>query len=196
MTASLSHFVRRLPILGVLTFALAGCHAVPYGNRKPCRLPEWAVRQSQKDNDAQALATDLCALGPSVDRREAEKVAQSLVDEAMKKRRQNTTQQPPYLQNVCVNFGLCPRGLCYQWREDFTAVVASLRPKTLQIHWAASKVGTGRDHNVLVLTERGRSMKSGLVMEAWRTSGTLMWVPVAKDSYPWHETHVEERFLY
>ena len=86
---------------------------------------------------------------------------------------------------MLVNAGLRPRGLCYHWANDLGERLATVPIQTLEIHYVVARRATPREHNAIVITRRGAPFTEGLVLDAWRRSGELTWVPVTSDHYPW-----------
>ena len=104
--------------------------------------------------------------------------------------------RPPDFHNFLIHIGLRQRGFCYDWVRDIGVRLKEIRPKTLELHWGAAFVGTFRENNCLVLTQRGRPFHEGIVIDGWRKSGRLWWSPVDKDrAYLWHEDTAETAWL-
>jgi hypothetical protein len=69
--------------------------------------------------------------------------------------------------------------------EDLLAGLAPTKPRTLDFQRCVARPGGFREHNALVVTARGRPIEEGLVLDAWRKSGELVWAPFRADRYPW-----------
>ena len=131
------------------------------------------------------MVAALRALGPDVSAAEAEAAARVLLSETQRFRREFRIVRPPNVHNFLVNMGLRESGLCWQWTEALGQALRPLKLKTLDIHWAVAKPASGREHNVVVLCAAGRPFSSGVVLDSWRASGYLLWIPVGQDSYHW-----------
>ncbi|MBE1282706.1 MAG: hypothetical protein GJ676_05285 [Rhodobacteraceae bacterium] len=139
-------------------------------------------------NQVRELATHLRALDPNVDPEEALRAAQISYEYPTVLARQYQISDPPLVHNAKVNSGLRPRGICVHWAEDMEARLKQENFRTLQVHRAiADPVNQLRiDHSTAVLSARGQTMKDGVVLDPWRTGGTLHWAPVREDTrYNW-----------
>ena len=159
-------------LLGILTAGLAGCAHTPAASRA---------------GDVRSLQTALTALAPTVRADEAGKMAGTAYDYSEVLATRYQVVWPPLLHNYLVNSGYKERGLCYEWAEDLLAQLEALQLKSLELHWGLARYGTAREHNSLVVTARGQPFEQGIVLDPWRRSGRLVWVPVAADRYPWVE---------
>jgi len=143
-------------------------------------------RASAPDS-ADGLCDRLAALAPSVRAAEAQEVATCAYRTADQLRRDYAVVGPPLFHNFLVNTGIRKRGLCFQWAEDLLARLDGLKLSTLELHWAEARAGTWREHNCVVVTAKGQSFGSGIVLDCWRHSGHLYWDALAADHYPWVE---------
>ena len=73
-----------------------------------------------------------------------------------------------------MNLGVRKRGLCFQWADDLTLKLQSLRLRTLQLHRGVARLDTRREHSSVVLTAPGQPFDKGVVLDAWRHSGRLL----------------------
>lgn len=133
------------------------------------------------------LEEHLAALGYTVRRDEARLVATNAYEQARQLAGDYRVVRPAILHNFLVNSGLKKRGLCYHWAEDLLAQLESFRLSTLEVRWGIARAGTVREHNALVVTARGQAFEDGIVLDGWRRSGRLVWLPVKADHYPWLE---------
>ncbi len=132
-----------------------------------------------------ALTRDLLALGPGVTEEEASRFARTAILSARRLATEYRAVRPAWVQNVLVNWGLKPRGLCYQWAEDLHRCLATLPHRQLALRPVVARRGTSREHNALVVYLIHRPPESGLVLDAWRRGGRLYWAPLRADKYPW-----------
>jgi hypothetical protein len=139
---------------------------------------------------ATALAERLRDLGPKVDAGEAALTAQTAHSYSLELARQYRVVRPAIFHNVLVNLGVRQRGLCFQWADDLTAKLQSLRLRTLQLHRGVARLDTRREHSSVVLTAPGQPFDEGVVLDAWRHSGRLFWGDVNQDHYPWKEVEL------
>jgi hypothetical protein len=89
------------------------------------------------------------------------------------------------MNNFLVNTGLREQGLCHQWREALFPALHALHPRTLDLHLAAARRATLREHNGIVVTAHGQPFDTGLILDAWRSGGILQWSLIRTDHYPW-----------
>jgi hypothetical protein len=139
-------------------------------------------RQSIKD-----LQQAIIRLSPStIDPHEAAEVAYQAVVYPMHLSNEYDLVWPPALQNVFVNSGSKSRGLCFQWTTDMLAQLRKINPQTLEFKWAIAKRGTRREHNTAVVTAVGEPIEKGIILDPWRGSGNLYWLPTLEDpKYEW-----------
>jgi hypothetical protein len=133
------------------------------------------------------LRIQLAALAPTVLEDEAQRVADCACDYSKQLAREYRVVRPAFLHNFLVNVGLKNRGLCYHWAEDLLARLQTLNLTTLELHWGVARAGTVREHNSVVVTAQGHPFENGIVLDAWRRSGRLVWKAVSADKYPWVE---------
>lgn len=136
---------------------------------------------------APKLAAELRALGPNVDPEEAEQVALALLLETQHLASQYGQVNSSNVQNMLVNLGVKQRGLCWHYAVDLLAYTRTLDQHSFDFTWAVAHEGFQlKEHSVVVATAKGQPFSSGLVLDAWRESYHLTWLPVAKDvNYPW-----------
>lgn len=147
-----------------------------------CVSPESpAERQSR----AALLAAELKALSPSVSAQEADILASAAVERAAQLNREWGPTINPWANNFLVNTGLREQGLCHQWREALFPALHALHPRTLDLHLAAARRATVREHNGIVVTAHGQPFETGIILDAWRSGGILKWSLVKTDHYPW-----------
>ena len=141
--------------------------------------------QIYRDNVKQ-LKQVLVALSETVDKTEAQLVAETAVRESAVLAEEYQLVRPAVAHNLLVVLGLRERGLCYHWAEDLMKRLQALDLKSFRLHWGvAYRGGELREHNCVVITAKGQSFFKGIVLDPWRNSGNLFWAQVAKDNYPW-----------
>jgi hypothetical protein len=160
--------------------AAAVCLACACAGRPvPLDSAEAELRRSE-------LASALAQLAADAEPEESRRLAEAALRESHALAHAYRMTRPPQLHNVLVNTGLRERGLCWHWTQDLLAQLRSLRLPHYQLHWAVAHRGElFREHNSVVVTARGADLATGLVLDPWRRAGTLTWVAVTDDSYPW-----------
>ena len=142
----------------------------------------------KKDSaEAGALANQLAALSPRVDRNEAKLLADYAYATVARLRQEYRMFGTPIFNNFLVYHGLRKRGYCYQWTEDLLVSLDTLPLKTLELHWGESYAGTYRENNCLVVTAKGQPFDRGMILECWRHFGHLRWNLVRSDEDRYYE---------
>lgn len=139
------------------------------------------------DSDIRSLQSALASLAPTVRTDEAEEVARCAYDYPVVLAARYRAMRPAWLHNFLVNAGFRDRGLCYEWAEDLLVELQARDLRSLELHWGIAWADTAREHNSLVVTAAGQPFDEGIVLDAWRRSGRLVWAPVSADKYPWVE---------
>jgi len=137
-------------------------------------------------NKIDRLEQELIALNATVDKSDAQILAETAVRESAVLAEQYQLVRPALAHNLLVVFGIKERGLCYHWTQDLMKRLEALDLKSLQLHWGVAYRGSDlREHNCVVVTARGQDFFEGIVLDPWRNSGNLYWARVTEDSYPW-----------
>lgn len=136
---------------------------------------------AKDERSINGLHEALVALAPEVDPAEAELVSRTAHTTSRRLAREYRVVGPPAFHNFLIHRGVRQRGFCYDWVRDIAARLKEHRPKTLELHWGASFVGTYRENNCLVVTARGQPFHDGIIIDAWRHAGRLCWMQVTKD---------------
>jgi len=95
---------------------------------------------------------------------------------------------PPLVHNFLVNTGMRQRGLCYQWSDDLYTHLQSFHFQSIQLKPVGANIGNyWSEHNALVvLPKYDNAMRYGVLLDPWRDSGRLYFVPILKDpAYTW-----------
>jgi hypothetical protein len=133
------------------------------------------------------LANRLRELSPAVDHAEANTAAETACSYSRQLRKDYKVIPPAHFQNMLVNMGVRQRGLCFQWADDLAAKLESLHLRSLDLHRGVARLDTRHEHSSVVLTAPRQPFDTGIVLDAWRHSGHLVWAGVKEDKYPWVE---------
>ncbi len=172
----LAHRVVGIIVLfGICTTGFASADQPPQKPSGSFEVPRSDVAK------AEALANQLAALSPRVDRNEARLLAECAYATGDRLRRQYRMFGTPIFNNFLVYHGLRKRGYCYQWTADLLVALDALKLKTLELHWGESYAGTWRENNCLVITAKGQPFDNGMIVDAWRHFGYLRWNLVLSD---------------
>ncbi len=140
------------------------------------------------DQDVAALEQALLALGPDVDAAEAARAARLAYSVTADLKREYRITNSPLVHNAKVNMGLRERGLCYHWARDVQTRMTHGRFASLQFdRLVANAENPFRlEHSTAVVFARGDMWRNGIVLDPWRTGGTLHWDQVRDDvKYGW-----------
>jgi hypothetical protein len=148
---------------------------------------------------AEALANQLAALSPRVNRDEAKLLAECAYATVSKLRPQYRMFGTPIFNNFLIYHGLRKRGYCFQWSEDLLIALDKLKLTSLELHWGEANPGNWRENNCIVVTAKGQPFNSGIMLECWRHLGHLYFGPVvaaAADNFdPYVENSAYARFV-
>lgn len=134
------------------------------------------------------LEAALLALGPGVDPVEAARAARMAYAVTADLKREYEITDAPLVHNAKVNMGIKERGLCYHWARDIHSRMVQGRFATLQFDRLVANAENPflLEHSTAVVFARGDVWQSGVVLDPWRTGGTLHWDKVADDTkYNW-----------
>jgi len=145
------------------------------------------VPEAKQKTEVTALAMDFRALSPKVDMGEAQRAADAAVRYPLILAHEYHATPPAIVNNMLVNAGVHPRGLCFEWADDLTVKLMTLHLRTLDLHRGVARLDTKREHSCVVVTAAGQNFTNGVALDAWRHCGKLNWSPVAADKYPWRE---------
>jgi hypothetical protein len=144
-----------------------------------------------QDVRIEALRREMLQTCPRADPAEVAAVAGVAVRYGELLRHEYDLTRPPEYNNVAVAWGLKPgkRGRCYELADDLYIRLRAMRLRTLELHRAISKEGHPTDeHNVVVVTDPGEPIETGILLDIWRYAGKIRFIAVAKDHHhQWKE---------
>jgi hypothetical protein len=144
---------------------------------------------------AEALASKLAALSPTVNREEAGLLAECAYATASQLRKQYRMFGTPIFNNFLVHWGIKKRGYCFQWAADLLVALDALKLTSLELHWGEANPGNWRENNCIVVTAKGQPFNRGIILECWRHFGRLRSGPVVGDEDPYVENSAYARFV-
>jgi len=153
---------------------LAGCGAAP------------ATLGTQ--SAAAGLEAALLALGPNVNPAEAARAARMAYTVTADLASEYEIVDPPLVHNTKVNIGVKKRGLCYHWARDIQSRMTHAGYTTLQFSRLVANADNPfrLEHATAVVFARGDDWRNGIVLDPWRTGGTLHWDQMRDDTkYDW-----------
>ncbi|MES0827817.1 hypothetical protein [Ruegeria sp. SCP11] len=149
-------------------------------------------------NDIDALAQAIQALGPEVDPAEAQEAAAISYSYSQRLAQEWNVSDPAIIHNAKVINGFREYGLCNDWAQAMTTRLKQENFRTLDLHWATSPPTQFRIiHHSASVSAKGDSMYDGIILDPWRNSGALHWAPVREDTkYNWRpRLEVREELL-
>ena len=152
-----------------------------------CSCRTLTVDTAADEQKIQRLTQDIVQLDPvKVNRQEAKDLASELVLYSRVLSRRYDHCGNHIFQNMMVNVGLKDRGLCYHWVEDGFSHYRKFNWQTIDFYWAVSDQGELlAEHNCLLVTAKDKAFKTGLILDPWMRSGSLLWYPVSQSNYDW-----------
>ena len=148
-------------------------------------LEDTSVEHRKKTDE---LFQMVMQLDGSIDPVEARDLANSTVYRGLSLANEFELTWPPVWHNILVNYGYRPRGLCIHFCYDILTMLREKNYKTMQFHWGIANEGSSYplEHSSPVVTSIGQDFYAGVVLDAWRKSGDLVYTPVLGDKYEWH----------
>lgn len=138
-------------------------------------------------NDVDDLTQAILSLDSQVDPVEAQRAASIAYSYSQQLAKEWNVTDPAIIHNAKVINGFRERGLCNDWAEAMTARLRQENFRTLDLHWATSPPTAFRIiHHSALISANGDSMYDGIILDPWRASGALTWVPTQEDTrYNW-----------
>ena len=183
-----------LSTLLVLFTLAGGCAPMPHNSVSTFGGEEEGARldHASQPERIRALAAEIQGLSRNVSPSDAAHCAAHAIQYSELLRDTYHITKPIERNNIMVNLGLKPRGLCYQLADDMLAELNDQHYQTLRFQRAtANWDDIWSEHNCVVVTAPGQPFKEGLVLDPWRNAGTLRWARVKLDHYPWIPRHPE-----
>jgi hypothetical protein len=144
---------------------------------------------------AEALASQLAALSPRVNREEARLLAECAYATASQLRKEYRMFGTPIFNNFLIYHGFRKRGYCYQWSEDLLIALDRLKLTSLELHWGEAHAGNWQENNCIVVTAKGQPFNRGITLDCWRHLGHLRCGPVLSEVDPYVENIAYARFV-
>lgn len=166
--------------------ALTGCYSSTGPAEGDTAEQERLWTQTPVDTRIRALRQVLRDACPQADALEIADVAGVTVRYGELLAESYDLSRPPEYHNIAVRLGMKKRGLCFQLADDLYVRLRGMELQSLDLHQAITQQGhLTEEHNCVIITERGKPMESGVVLDLWRYAGKARFVPVAKDHHEW-----------
>lgn len=137
----------------------------------------------------QELSLLLYTLGHDIPKSEADKLSNEIFNKTVQLGREFKLTSPPEFHNFLVNIGVRKKGLCYHWSDALYLYFVSKKYPHYSFRLVGANIGEYfSEHNAVVVTAKGKPVKSGILIDPWRHSGKLYFSKVNEDKkYEWIE---------
>lgn len=122
-------------------------------------------------------------------RQEADLMAKMIIQKLYELSNEYRIAGSALIQNALVNIGTKDKGFCYHYADALRKMLWQHKWEHFDFHWGAAYDKTILENNGLVITAKGRSFETGIVVDPWRTASRPYWNAVKGDRYPWKELH-------
>lgn len=177
-------------ISSIILLILTGC-SVKYEHVALDRNNTLQVKKFDEETvlNIETLSEMIQALSVEINPQEAQNLAHQTIYYAMHLANEYDLVSPPSFQNYLVNQKQRERGLCYHWAKDILAYLKKEEYPTLGIYEVVSNKGEYFfEHHAISITAKGRPFDEGILLDAWRNSGTLFFTRIKEDKeYRWSE---------
>jgi hypothetical protein len=161
--------MRAIFTIFAIIFILSGCGSVKYNSL-----------YTHRDNSKiDKLTTMLVGIGGSA--LEAKELASLAIRGSKELANRYNLVSPPQYHNFLVNSGQRSRGLCFHFVEDLMSEINSRGFKSFKFKWGRANADKLDEHNVIVVLGKNSNFKDGIVLDAWRNSGDLLFLKVKDD---------------
>ena len=142
-----------------------------------------------KDAEVKRLSMMLQQMDERIRAKEADRLSKDIFLQTARLTREFDLTSPPWLHNTLVNTGVRKKGLCYDWSDALYVYMIKQAYPDFSFHLGGANIGRyWSEHNVLVITAKGKPFNSGIVIDPWRNSGKLYFSKVKDDvQYKWKE---------
>jgi len=138
--------------------------------------------------DDPVLIQRLVDLSPTVSPAEARRVANIAYTTGRELSERWKMGSSPTVHSFLINIGVKKGGYCYQFATELLLRLHAAKLQTLELHWAESDPRTDTEHNVILVTAKGRPFEEGIILDNWRRAGHLLWGPLSGDpDHKWQE---------
>lgn len=140
--------------------------------------------------DRELLTSYILGISENINKNEADTLALLVFKNTANLQYKYQPVRPALFNNVLVNSGIKPRGLCWHWVEDLLPILQSEKFNSIAIIWGVSNQGSyWKEHNAILLHGMGKDAADrGVVLDPWRQSGRLYFNYIKDDtSYNWVE---------
>jgi hypothetical protein len=177
----------KIILLFILLIFTNGC-SIKYDNVTLNKQNQLIVLKEKKEVQARIkeLSNMIQQLSTNISKDQANDLAYRSTYYAFALANQYDLMAPALYQNYLVNQKQRKRGLCYHWVTDIVKYLINFDYSTLGIYKVVANKGKYNEHNAISITAKNQSYDKGILLDAWRDSGKLFFIPIKKDiKYKW-----------
>ncbi len=162
--------MKKLFLLILIIFFLNGCGSVYYKQ----------IHTPKDDTKIEKLKKELLTVSDNP--QEAQELAVLAVTYPKVLANRYHLVSPPLYHNFLVNIGQRKRGLCFQFVEDIMKEINKHNFDSFHFRWGRANADKLNEHNVIVVTgDKDDNFDDGIILDAWRNSGNLLFWRVKDD---------------
>ena len=162
--------MKKLFLSILMMFFINGCGSVVY---KQLHTPQDDIKIEKLKNELLTVSTS---------KQEAEELANLAVTYPKVLANRYRLVSPPLYHNFLVNTGQRKRGLCFHFVEDIMQEINKHNFKSFNFRWGRANADELDEHNVIVVTgNKNSNFNDGIILDAWRNSGNLLFWRVKDD---------------
>ena len=146
-----------------------------------------------KKNVHHTLTSLLQSLDKEIAYKEAEELSSEILQETRILRKTFDPVNQAHFNNFLINVGVKEKGLCYQWSDALYLHFSKKKYTHFEFHLLVANRGEYfSEHNVFVVSVKGKAVMDGVIVDPWRTPGKL-YVSKVKDDTKYHWQHRAKR---
>jgi len=173
-------------ILSPTLLFLTGCYSSTGPAKGDTEAQERFWTQAPIEKRIEALQSVLHRACPAANPAEVAEVAGVTIRYGERLIDDYDLSRPPEYHNIAVRLGLKKRGLCFELADDLYVRLRGMQLRTLDLHQAYTQRGhLTEEHNCVIVTDKGKPMHTGVVLDLWRYAGKARFVAVANDHHEW-----------
>ncbi len=162
--------MKRFFLSFLLIFFVSGCGTVAYKQ----------IHTPKDEPKIEKLKKELLTVSDNP--KEAQELAELAIAYSKVLANRYNLVSPPLYHNFLVNIGQRKRGLCFHFVEDLMQEINRHDFKSFHFRWGRANGDKFDEHNVIVVTgNKNDNFSDGIILDAWRNSGNLVFWPVKDD---------------
>lgn len=176
--------IRLFGLFSLFILLLTGCSVkyddVLLNHHNQCFISKTNTKTTNRINK---LSQQIQSLSKEISPKESNKFAYTTTYYAMHLANNYQLVSPALYHNFLINQKQKKRGLCYHWVTDILKYLENSNFKTLGIYKVVANKGLHNEHNAISITAPNHPFDEGILIDAWRGSGKLFFIPIKEDRY-------------